>query len=312
MNGNVLFRLITTALTASLLLPSAALAAKENAAPPMESRININGYSNIVIPDIQNDPDGIGPALREEAKERGLIVSVDGRDIPEIDLAKTCVVAWGWTRVRLASGTIQMRIYDALSHDLVVEAHSSYIAVWTVHGAVKQGVRKGLDETGFAGYSEEQHRKNVNVLFPARPKIEFGEKGFQDHPPTSDIEGLWSAERNEYTVAITNATPTREFDYVGVIVSTSHALWSPGEIKMEFKKTAAPTAFVGNYYPANKKRQGTMYTLEGGRSSNSRSQDRVTNKSTPTSLSPGPRRKPKGAIIKARQLQGSAEPEQRF
>jgi hypothetical protein len=186
------------------------------------------------------------------------------QDISEADMANTCVVAWGWAQVGVASGTLQMRIFDALSGGLVADGNSKATAWWTASGAVKQLVKRAFDQTGLTQYSAEQHRKNMELLFPTRPKLDFWEKSFHDHPPTSDLEGLWSDEKGLYTVAITKAPPTVDFDYVGVVVSTNSPVWSRGEIKMEFKKTAGSGAFIGNYYPASKKRSGTIYTLEGG------------------------------------------------
>jgi S1-C subfamily serine protease len=126
------------------------------------------------------------------------------------------------------------------------------------HGSCAEGVRSNR----FDGIQRRTAPQEFGTAFPARPKTDFAEKEFKERPPTSDIEGLWSDQENRYNVAIIKAPQNVDFDYVAVIVSTNSPVWSKGEIKMELKETAASGAFVGNYYPASKKRAGTIYTLE--------------------------------------------------
>jgi S1-C subfamily serine protease len=253
----VLLRLAVTLLLTSILAGNAFAAAT------VENKVHINGYANIVIPDANSDTYQIAPALRDFAQKKGLRVHLDVQGISEAELADTCVAVWSWQQVGLATGTLQMRIYDAISRVLVADVSSKATAYWTAGRAVRALAQKAFDQTGLTRFSAEQHRKNLELLFPARPKIDFAEKEFREQPPTSDIEGLWSDQENRYNVAIVKA-PQADFDYVAVIVSTNSPVWSKGEIKMEFKKTAASGAFVGNYYPASKKRAGTIYTLERG------------------------------------------------
>ncbi len=171
---------------------------------------------------------------------------------------------WRWAQVGAASGTLQVRIVDALSRTPIVEVDSKATAWWTVGGAVRQLVKRAFDQTGLSRYSQEQHAANVRLLFPARPRLEISEREFKNQPLSSEIEGLWSDEKNLYTVAITKAPANMDFDYVGVVVTTSSPVWSPNEIKMELKTTAGSKgAFIGNFYPASKKRIGTMFRLEG-------------------------------------------------
>jgi hypothetical protein len=166
------------------------------AAAAVENRVHINGYANIVIPDANSDTYQIGPALRAYAQKKGLRVHLAIGGISEAELADTCVAAWGWQQVGVATGTLQMRIYDAISHVLVADVSSKATAYWTAGRAVKSLAQKAFDQTGLRGFSAEQHRKNVELLFPARPKVDFAEKEFKEQPPTSDIEGLWSDQEN--------------------------------------------------------------------------------------------------------------------
>ena len=255
---NILLRVAVTPLLIAIL------AGNVFAAAAVENKVHMNGYANIVIPDANSDTYQIGPALREFAQKKGLRVHLNLQGISEAELADTCLAVWGWEQVGMATGTLRMRIYDAISRVLVADASSKATAYWTAGRAVKALAQKAFDQTGLTRYSAEQHQKNLELLFPARPKIDFAEGKFKEQPPKSEIEGLWSDQENRYNVAITTAPPNMDFDYVAVIVSTNSPVWSKGEIKMEFKKTAASGAFVGNYYPASKKRAGTMYTLERG------------------------------------------------
>jgi hypothetical protein len=136
---NVLLRSAVTPLLTAILAGNAFAAA-------VESKVQINGYANIVIPDANSDKYQIGPALRDFAQKKGLRVQLNLQGISEAELANTCVAAWSWQQVGLATGTLQMRIYDAISRVLVAGVNSKATAYWTAGRAVTALAQKAFDK----------------------------------------------------------------------------------------------------------------------------------------------------------------------
>jgi len=230
--------------------------------PACKAGLDINGYANVVLPDLDYDPYQIGTALRSKARELGFEVYLALDEVPEAELPKTCYGDWGW-RSSLVGGRMAIRLYDALTSNLVSEGTTTVIQWTSVSRAVKVGARKLWSKIPYSGFSARAYAANVQILFPPRPKLEIDINAFTRTAPASPVEGIWSDLRNEFRIAIVKASATSEsHDYVGVILESQHALWEAGEIKIELNQTATPKAFVGNYYDSLKSRVGTTFLLE--------------------------------------------------
>src|SRR5258706_6083517 len=108
MARNILLRFAVTPLLMAIF------AGNIFAVPAVENKVHMNGYANIVIPDANSDTYQIGPALRDFAQKKGLRVHLNIQGISEAELADTCLAVWGWEQVGMATGTLKMRIYDAI------------------------------------------------------------------------------------------------------------------------------------------------------------------------------------------------------
>lgn len=230
---------------------------------PSLAQVRVGGYSNIVIQDADNDPYHIGIELRTQAQGLGFKVYLSAREVPTAEHDKTCVAAWKWN-TEGSSGSIHVRIFDLLSRTMIVEGEGSATNWLSLKAAVERGVSNVWKRIGYRGYTEQEHLSNIQFLFPSRPKVDFDEKAFRTTKPTSEIEGIWADSHGQYTLAIIKPDQVTDFNYLGIVLTSNNSLWSRGEIKIEIRKTAVPTAYIGNYYPSDKKRQGTTFIVDSG------------------------------------------------
>jgi serine protease Do len=79
------------------------------------------------------------------------------------------------------------------------------------------------------------------------------------------LEGIWADDEYTYEVGIYRDTAVAGRDYVAFILSTSSALWKPGQVKAEFKKTSDPDVYRTTYFLRNHSKQSTVAMLEDGR-----------------------------------------------
>lgn len=64
------------------------------------------------------------------------------------------------------------------------------------------------------------------------------------------VEGIWITTDNKYEFAIVKNTSAmyRDYDYIGIVTSTTEKNWEQGEIKVLLKKTSSSQLYTGSYY----------------------------------------------------------------
>lgn len=222
--------------------------------------VDPNGYTNLLLADAANDPYQIASELRRQAQRLGYSVYSNPSQLPEEEAAKTCYAIWSW-RTGALGGSIELTLHDLLTGTVVGEGDGSAVQWTSVRKAVQVGVRKVWDSIAYRGYSEAAHRRNIATLFPPRPKINLNEEEIRKTAVSSAIEGIWVDPGNLYSIGIIRSPEGSRYDYVGFVLSSRHEIWSPGEVKLELNPTATSGTYIGNLYPANKKRQGATFIL---------------------------------------------------
>ncbi len=79
------------------------------------------------------------------------------------------------------------------------------------------------------------------------------EKAIQDFLTTDNkdlIEGIWTAENDQYELAIIKNTFSveRGYDYLGFITQSNDSAWSPGALKLQLKASAASKLYIGSLH----------------------------------------------------------------
>lgn len=89
------------------------------------------------------------------------------------------------------------------------------------------------------------------------------------------VEGIWITTDNKYEFAIVKNTSAmfHEYDYIGIVTSTTQKEWERGEVKVMLKRTSSGQLYTGNYYllertggfwgsSSQKKEYGTTFSLQ--------------------------------------------------
>lgn len=228
--------------------------------PPPNADINSCKY--LTVGDFTDDPYGIAPEIRRQARLRGFTVIGSLRELSQTELPKACVMLGNWSANGFG-GHLTMHVVDALSGATVADADAGATNWWTVSKTVKAGVSKLFDQLHYTGFNEAAMFARLHRVYPLRPKLDVTEEFVRGQTIHSQVEGIWTDTDDKYRLAVVPATNVAGADYVAVILRSSTPLWEPGEIKAEIRRTASPAVFTMTYYAGNKQAVGTTLTIDG-------------------------------------------------
>jgi len=77
------------------------------------------------------------------------------------------------------------------------------------------------------------------------------------------VEGIWTWDDNQYEVAIYRNPGSRykDYQYLGVVLSSGNKDWKPGEVKLLLKESASDAVFPGIYVMGDKDQYGTTFVM---------------------------------------------------
>lgn len=123
---------------------------------------------------------------------------------------------------------------------------------------------------GFArSYSEFKPSLAIDPAEEVREKygswetINLSEQQLRDYcdknmETIDQIEGIWTeTENNRYRLGVFRDTATVNRDFVAVVLQSETPYWEPGQVKIEFGRTAYASAYSATYYMEDHSKQGT-------------------------------------------------------
>ncbi|HVZ19863.1 MAG TPA: hypothetical protein VG871_02305 [Vicinamibacterales bacterium] len=231
---------------------------------PMPARAaDIDSCKYLLVSDITPDPYGVASELRTEAESAGFIVVRSASQVPDADQFRSCIMAAQWLTLSSVTGQLAVRVVDAASGAPIASATLSSVNWFGMGRTARAAVADVFRQIGYTGYKESVYQERIRRLYPPRPTVAITEDQVRETTPTDPIEGIWDDGSGQYRLAIVPEPGGEQGRYVAVVVKVSAPLWTTGEIKAEFSKTAAAGEFAGNYYALNKQPLQTMFVLQG-------------------------------------------------
>lgn len=222
------------------------------------AQVSIRGYKNIIIPAASSNYKGT--MLQTFAGKSGMNVMRNASSLSEDELLKTCVVEM--SQYGTLTQYCNLIIKDLVSAQVV--AHTSEWCRFRVGvpACIEGSIENAWNALKYKGYDEKVHEENLEFLFPKQPMVDIDENKIKTMNLINPIEGIWTDNNNRYTIGIIKDTSKKFGDYIGVILKSGYPIWTPGEIKIEFKETSSNTTFMGNVYMRDKSKQGTTFILD--------------------------------------------------
>ena len=228
--------------------------------PRLSTAKDIDSCKYLAVTDFTSDPYGIAQELRRQAGAKGFTVISNPRELDEMDILKTCVMAGSWNSSGIG-GSVAVRVTDS-GGNLLGDAVASGTAWWSVQRTVRETVKKLYAQLGYSGFSEVAFQEHLHSAYPPRPQLATNEAQIRATQPRSSVEGIWTDPGNKYRLGVVKAPDGGTADYVAVILQSVSPVWKPGEIKAEIRTTASAGVFTCTYFMANKKPFGTTLLLD--------------------------------------------------
>ncbi|MGA2080247.1 MAG: FlgO family outer membrane protein [Holophaga sp.] len=222
------------------------------------AQVSIKGYRNAIIPAAASDYRG--SMLQTFASKSGMNVIRNASSLSEDELLKTCVIEM--SQYGTLTQYCNLTVKDLVSTQMV--AHTSEWCRFRVGvpACIEGSIENAWDALKYKGYEEKAYEENLNILFPKRPTIDINEQKIKTMRLLNPLEGIWTDNNSRYTIGIIKDSSKNYADYIGIVLKSNTPVWTPGEIKFEFKETSSGNAFMGNIYMGDKTKQGTTFTIE--------------------------------------------------
>ena len=274
---SLLFSLLFSA--ASILVGCATPKATSN----VEEGANLNAYNKVFIAPLQyqdgaSDRYGIRADVRQKLTQLGfdILSEAEAKRLGRDEAARYlyCAIEHNHTPNMAGSyATVRIEMYD-MNNDVIYSGSGRYQSV-SIASDLSGAARKALEGfvNRYSGFDPSVEPMAVTSLEEEADKfsdwetIEKSKEDLQEYldeniDTLNPIEGIWTDDDNNYRVGIFRQEGASSRDFVAYILRTDHPLWRPGQVKMEFDRTAYNRSYNASYYVGNHSRQGTTAVID--------------------------------------------------
>ncbi|MFW6323534.1 MAG: hypothetical protein ACOC0U_00590, partial [Desulfovibrionales bacterium] len=109
--------------------------------------------------------------------------------------------------------------------------------------------------------AEEDEWENISKS--RKDLVKYFDKNYHKLDP---IEGIWTDDKNEYTIAVFQDQVPAKRDFVGIVLSDTNSEWKTCDVLVEIKQTAHAGSYTATYYfPDRSEGGGTLEIENSGR-----------------------------------------------
>lgn len=225
------------------------------------SAAEIDACKYLLVSNLAQDPYGIMNELRTQGRDQGFTVVVNPEEVPDADAFRSCLMVGDWLGGPW-SGQLAIRVVDSLTGAPIAGASIRGTNWWGIGRTLRLTVAEIYRQLGYSGYKEETYRERIERLYPPRPTVSITEANVMERATRDRIEGIWTDGEDQYRLGIITSPESKGPDYIAVVLRSNTALWKPGEIKAEFRRTDSPDVFASTYFMLNKQPAPTTFAFE--------------------------------------------------
>ncbi|MFW5490280.1 MAG: S1C family serine protease [Desulfovibrio sp.] len=234
-----------------------------------EQGVDLNAYKYVVVADRNDD---LMLAMELERMFGGMgfeVISVYRADaLPMKERSKVLVlnsrtIAMEW------EARAQVRLLDYVDKRVIYRGEAEYGGGFLEpRDQAVEAVRKALGGVFelYQGYSPEAQKSKDRLLAGEWENIDRSrqdlERYFDEHLGTLDkVEGIWTSWDDACQVAVFSSFVPDKRDFVGIVLSSDLPAWQPGDVMLNFKRTAYDNAYTGKMAWADKAVTGGTFII---------------------------------------------------